>query len=105
MECEAALREIGADKTADIYRKAVNCFGNPLPADRSKREDLLEKFENEEISDFLYRCDMEFYACPDDFERLLYRYTVKNKDSFVKQTVSGPFIQNHRHDNMPEKSP
>lgn len=85
MECEAAFREIGAHKTAEICRKAVACFKSPLPADRNEREDFLEELENdEEISDFLCGCDAEFYACPDDIENLLYRYATDNKDRFQR---------------------
>lgn len=84
MECEAAFREIGANEVADICRKAVACFGKPLPADRNEREDLLEELENEEISGFLDDCDVDFFACPDDIESLLYRYAMDNKDSFKR---------------------
>ncbi|MGN1193977.1 MAG: DMP19 family protein [Acutalibacteraceae bacterium] len=81
-ECEAALREIGANKSADICRKAVNCFDCPLPVDRSEREDFLIEAETEEISEILYGCDLKFYACEDDIESLLYQYVLDNKDSF-----------------------
>lgn len=81
-ETEAALRRIGAEKTADIYKKALDALGGELPRDRKERWKALEERETEAVSALLAKCDGDFYKEDDDLNALLYDYVMKNKEQF-----------------------
>ncbi len=81
-ETEAALRRIGAEKTADIYKKALDALGGELPRDRKERWKALEERETEAVSNLLAECDGEFYKENDDLNALLYEFVMKNKEQF-----------------------
>ena len=80
---EECLRIVGADKTADICRKAFAAYGKPIPQDRAKRQRFMERMECDRITDILDECDGQFYEYPDDLEALYYQYILAHKDSFT----------------------
>lgn len=80
VEC---LRIIGADKTAEICITAFAAFGHSIPQDRSEREDFLDEYETDQVSEILNRCDERFYKYEDDLETLNYNYILANRDKFT----------------------
>ncbi len=79
-----ALLEIGANKTAEIVKKANSEFKNGLvPKDRTERQNELEliKEKAEENWDNL---DSEFYEYQDNLTELLIEFVIKNKTEFEK---------------------
>ena len=80
----AALRQIGADKTADICERVLAAFGDVVPQNRDEREKMLDDTFTDEISDILRKCDNDFYEQPDDLELLKYQFIFKNKDRFTR---------------------
>ena len=79
---EECLRAIGADKTADICRKAFSAYGKPIPQDRTQRQKFMEKMESDRITDIFDECDGQFYEYPDNLEELCCRYILANKEKF-----------------------
>ena len=71
-ETPAALREIGANKTAAICDKALFPFGGALPQNRDEREAVLDNLLTDEINEILNQCDSAFYEEPDDLSELNY---------------------------------
>lgn len=77
-----AFREIGAVKTAGICKKALSAFDFQMPADREKREELLDEYDWETADSILEECDDKFYDYADELETLNYEYIVKNWEYF-----------------------
>ena len=78
----ACLEAIGAMKTAGICRKAMASFDRPLPENREEREEFLDEFLTDDVSDILEECDQAFYDCEDNLEHLSYLYIHAHRDSF-----------------------
>lgn len=74
---------IGANKTAEICRKAMAAFAQPLPEDRDEREEFLDEFLTDDVSDILEECDSEFYDEGDNLEQLSYSYIQAHKNQFT----------------------
>ena len=74
--------EIGAMKTAEICKKALEAFGREIPMNRDEREEMLDEMESEEIDEILSECDDAFYEYEDDLNALNYAYIMKYKDNF-----------------------
>ena len=86
-ELVASFEAIGAKKTSEICKKAISIYGNEVPMDREKREELLtsdDEEEDEKIEALLNECDDEFFEYEDDLLELNYQFILKNKDSFSK---------------------
>ncbi len=79
----SSLTTIGANRTAEIYKKALANFPHELPADDEQRDALLDELITEDISEVFASCDQQFYEYPDNLEELLYQFIVGNKGSFV----------------------
>lgn len=80
-----AFQKIGADKMAEICKKAVSIYGDEVPADREKREELLSsdnEEQDEKIAAVLTECDDAFYACEDDLNELCYQFIIDHKMLF-----------------------
>lgn len=77
-----AFMAIGAVKTANICKKAVDAFSCPLPSDREEREVFLDNHLNGQADAILAECDAEFYKYEDDLLDLNYRFIVDNRVSF-----------------------
>ena len=78
-----SLKTIGADKTAEIVKKANEQFPDSnVPKDRIERQDVLEQIEEtaDEIWDEL---DQKFYAYEDDLNSLNMAYIKNNKINFI----------------------
>jgi hypothetical protein len=77
---EKALREIGANLTADILRSAMAVFpfGVP-PTDRTRRQLALEQID--EAMDWT-PLNRAFYAYPEDLAKLLLEYVERNREAF-----------------------
>lgn len=82
-ELLSSLTSIGANRTAEIYKKALVNLPHELPADDEQRDALLDELITEDISELFATCDQEFYKCSDNLEELLYQFIVDNKGSFV----------------------
>lgn len=78
-ELVQAFTEIGANHTAELCKKALAVFGREVPADREKRQALVEDLE----SDILEECDNAFFEYAEDLNALNYAYIMKNKAAFV----------------------
>lgn len=78
-----AFQEIGATKTAEICRTALNVFGVDLPSAWEERRELLDKLASDEIDDALSKCDNAFYRYEEDLNALNYAYVLKNKADFT----------------------
>lgn len=81
-EAVSAFEKIGANKTADICKKAVEIYGESVPLDRDEREALL--IDNDEVDEILNDCDNAFFEYEDDLTALNYQFIINNKDSFLK---------------------
>ena len=82
-ELLAALSVVGADRTAEIYRKALEYLPAKLPLNNEQRGAVLDEFITDEISAVLASCDDQFYEYPDDLETLIYQFIMDNKNSFT----------------------
>lgn len=81
-EIVQAFTKIGAVKTAEICKRAVEVFGQELPADWEKRRALLDQIENEAVAEVLDACDTAFYNYEEDLEALNTAYIIKNIEHF-----------------------
>lgn len=77
-----AFNQIGAYKTAEICKKALEAFGREVPADREEREELMDRMESEEFDEILSQCDDDFYEYEDDLNALNYAYIMKYHNYF-----------------------
>jgi hypothetical protein len=83
-ETVKALLEIGAEKTAEIVKKANSEFKNgTVSKDRTQRQNELELIE-EKAEEIWNKCDSEFYEYQDDLTELLIAFVIKNKTEFEK---------------------
>ncbi len=80
-EAEQSLRQIGAEYTACIMRKALSALGEALPSDQTERQNLLEQTD-ENVQKTWTECDCEFYRYTDDLAELSYQFVLKNKNDF-----------------------
>ncbi|MFI0431220.1 DMP19 family protein [Mariniflexile sp. HMF6888] len=79
-----ALLEIGAEKTAEIVKKANSEFkSGTVPKDRTERQNELEQIE-EKAEENWNKCDSEFYGYQDNLTELLIAFVIKNKTEFKK---------------------
>ena len=81
-EVVSAFEAIGAQKTADICRRANESFGCEIPTDRQKRWDMLDEYQTEEVNDILYECEDEFFSLDEDVSMLAYEYVMAHRDDF-----------------------
>lgn len=73
----AALRAIGADRTAAIVDEATSMFPDGPPADRSAREEVLAELDPD--VDLFESLDEAFSAYPDDLSGLLHSFVLANR--------------------------
>jgi hypothetical protein len=77
-----ALDTIGAPKTADICRRAIDCsFSGRLPATAEEISSLAAEF-SENIRAQLETLDAEFFTYPHDLTELLYAYVSRHPEEF-----------------------
>ncbi len=69
-EIVQAFINIGAEKTAEICRKAVEAFGQELPVDWEERRSLLDQIADAAVADVLDACDTAFYSYEENLEAL-----------------------------------
>lgn len=77
----AALREIGAEKTAVICDRALAAFGGTIPINRDV---MLNNIFTDGINKTLSQCDSEFYEYTDDLVELNYQFVFSNKNKFTR---------------------
>ncbi|TDQ29971.1 DMP19 family protein [Tenacibaculum caenipelagi] len=83
-ETVSALLEIGANKTAEIVKKANSEFKNgTVPKEKAERQNELELIE-EKAEENWNKCDSEFYEYHDNLTELLIVFVIKNKMEFKK---------------------
>ncbi|MBN2302471.1 MAG: DMP19 family protein [Lentisphaerae bacterium] len=81
-EAVNGLREIGANRMAEITEKACSIFPDSnVPKDRNERQTLLEK-AGEKGETILRKLDDEFFKYPDNINALLIEYIKKHKAEF-----------------------
>ena len=81
-ETVLSLKEIGANKTADILQQAIDQFPNKMvPKDRDERTKIVEQIE-ETANEVWDELDQKFYKYEDDLNTLNIQYVKKNKDFF-----------------------
>ncbi|MBQ7777694.1 MAG: DMP19 family protein [Oscillibacter sp.] len=73
--------EIGAEKTAEICKKAISVFDGEVPLGRDERDDMIQ--ENDEAEEILEECDSAFYDYEEPLSELVYAYVQKNKAFFT----------------------
>lgn len=83
-ETSAALRKIGADKTAVICDKAISALGVKMPTDWEERRAMLDDVLTDEIGEVLSRCDNAFYEYPDNLVELNYQFIMENREKFTR---------------------
>jgi len=77
-----ALIKIGANKTAEIVKKANSQFPNEkLPKERIERQEVLEQIEDK-ADEIWETCDTDFYEYEDDIGGLLIEFVKNNKEEF-----------------------
>lgn len=77
-----ALDAIGAPRTADICRRAVErAFPDGLPATTEEISSAAADFSDELLAE-LDSVDREFFAYPHDLTELLYDYVCRHPDEF-----------------------
>lgn len=74
-----AFTKIGALKTAEICKKALDLFGGNVPADPEARQELLEELDCDDEFDKL---DDAFYDYEDNLEGLNSDYIMKHREYF-----------------------
>lgn len=77
-----AFQAIGAVKTAEICRKAINSFGKKIPKDRDKRMNFFDKYADDHVSNILDECDDAFYEYEEDLNQLNFDYIARNQAFF-----------------------
>ena len=77
-----ALRAVGAERAAEIYRAALAALPAAWLKDEEERRTLLDEVLTERVSEMFDQCDQRFYECSGDLEELLYRCIVQNWRSF-----------------------
>ena len=81
-EIVQAFIKIGAEKTAEICRKAVEAFGQELPVDWEERRSLLDQIADAAVADVLDACDTAFYSYEENLEALNAAYIRKHIEHF-----------------------
>jgi len=77
-----SLKEINANKTADILQEAINQFPDSIvPKNRDERQTLLEEM-GETANDIFETLDQKFFLYEDDLNTLNIDYIRKNKNMF-----------------------
>jgi len=74
MESPEALKTIGAEKRAEIAKKAIDIVGGTLSEDDKERADFIRNDLTDDQRKALAECDEEFKAIDDDINRLLFVY-------------------------------
>lgn len=79
-----ALIKIGANKTAEIVKKANSQFPDKkVPKDRTERQEILEQIEDK--ADEIWEiCDTDFYKYEDNLAGLLIEFVKNSKSDFQK---------------------
>jgi|GEM_PF-484074 len=75
-----ALVAIGADKTADIYKKLLAVCGE-IPKELDARNEWIVEI-SDDVSEAICKRDDDFFKEPDDLTELSYQYIMKNRDQF-----------------------
>lgn len=77
-----SLKEIGANKTAMIVKKANDQFPDKIvPKDRTSRQEILSQMEDK-ANKIWEELDQKFFAYEDDLNSLNMDYVRKNKNEF-----------------------
>ena len=74
-----SFTEIGAHKTAEIFKKLLDVCEIPMDFDE-RNEWIIDT----PFSEIMEKCDDDFYKKPDNLEELYYQYIMKNKEQFTR---------------------
>ena len=81
-ETLTSLQAIGANKTADILRQAIDQFpSSTVPKDRQERQNLLEQIEAN-ANEVWEQLDQMFYVYEDNLNELNLQYVKQHRNSF-----------------------
>ena len=83
-ETADALRTVGADKTVEIYLRAIGVFGGEVPENRRERQAMLAKAGTDEVNEILSECSSEFCGYPDNLTELCYQFVFENREQFTR---------------------
>ena len=81
-----AFLTIGAVKTAEICKRALLAYGQPLPRDITERQNFIAEQDeagNEEAGCLLNECDEALYRYEENLNELNYAYIMKNRTAFT----------------------
>lgn len=74
---------IGAIKTAELCKKAVDAFETEFPTNLDEVREFLDVRTTDKVTEILAECDDEFYEYLEDLTELNYQFIMKNKSYFV----------------------
>lgn len=80
-----AFTAIGAVKTAEICKKALSAYGQTLPYNMAKRQNLIVRLEEAgcaEADEILNECADAFYQYEEDLNALNHAYALRNRANF-----------------------
>lgn len=77
-----SFMSIGAEKIANICKKAIESFCCEIPVNRDDREKFLDCSINDKINKIIEECDCEFCKYADNLEELNYNFIMKHKSCF-----------------------
>ena len=81
-EVANSLREIGANKTAEIYDRVLHALGCSIPENRNEREKILDALPDS-VWGMLNECDNEFYNSSEKLAELYYQFIIRNRAQFT----------------------
>jgi hypothetical protein len=82
LETLVALETIGATKTTEMLRKAIQLFPAPgVAMDTQMRRGILDKIDKSILEQW-YHLDDEYFQCEDNIEELLLKFVRENKEAF-----------------------
>jgi hypothetical protein len=82
LETVGYLREIGAEHTAGLLQKAMSVFPDATPPRDQMERGYLLMDRGEDVEEFLYGLDRDFYQGSDNISGLLVAYVKRNKWHF-----------------------
>ena len=80
-----ACEKIGAVKTADLLREAVQAFGCELPKNREQREETIDSKARDGYDEALTLLDSAFYDYSENVDTLSFQYCQRHKELFFNE--------------------
>ena len=84
-EAPGALREMGAEKRAEVAEKALQVVGGSLPEDNKERAAFIRHELTDDMKKQLDELKEAYEAIEDDFNRLVYQYLFDHHEKFMEE--------------------